>query len=55
MCDATNHKPFDAVLTDVHEVRRRIVHILDNMIVFFYRWLCDILFLMLSFWFPPDF
>ena len=33
-CDATHHKPFGLVSTYGNEVRRRIVYILDDKIVF---------------------
>ena len=41
MYDATNNTPYGSGLTYVNEVRKRIVYILDNVIVIFYSWLSD--------------
>ena len=41
MCDPTNHKSYGSGVTAVTEVRKCIVSILDDIIVFFYRFFYD--------------
>ena len=49
MCNATHHDPLFPRLTSANEVLKHIVYILDEIIVFFYQKLYDILCLMLCF------
>ena len=55
MCGATNNNSFDLVLTAVNEELKCIVYILDNIYNFLSRLTYNILYQMLSFWFPPGF
>ena len=41
MCDATNHESYGSGLTAVTEVRKRLVYMLDDIIVFFYGQVYD--------------
>ena len=42
MSNATDNKSFGLELTDINEVQKRIDYILDDIYIFFYRWLYDI-------------
>ena len=37
MCNATHHKSLGTGLTAIHEIRRGIVYILENVVVFLFR------------------
>ena len=41
MCEATHNRSFGLGLTDINEVRKRIVYLTYNIIDFFYRYLYD--------------
>ena len=43
MCDVTNYKSYGLGLAAANEVRKYIVYIIDNIIVFFYQWLYKIM------------
>ena len=43
MCDVTYQKLYGSEITDFTKVRKYIDYLLDNVIVFFSRWLYDIL------------
>ena len=51
----SHNNPFILGLTAVNEVHNCMFSILDDIIDFFYRGLCDIMCLMLTFWFLPVF
>ena len=44
MCDATHKKSFGSELTAINEVRMRIVYMTYDIIIFFYRWLYDVVY-----------
>ena len=44
MSDATNNKSFGLVLRASNEVCKRIYYIIDDIFVFFYQWLYDIVY-----------
>ena len=44
MSDANHNKSFGLGLTDINEVSKRIVYIIYDIIVFFYRWLYNIIY-----------
>ena len=51
----THDNPFVLGLTAGNEVLKRIIFIIDDIIVLFYGRLYDMLCLTLGFWFLPDF
>ena len=44
MSNATDNKALGSGLTANNEVRKRIFYINHEIIVFFYRWFCDIVY-----------
>ena len=55
MCDLTHQNSFGLGWTAVNEFRGRILYILDNIMIFLYRCIYDIMCFVLSFWFLPGF
>ena len=44
MSDATNNKSFGLGLAAINEVQKRIYYVIDNIFVFFYRWLYNMVY-----------
>ena len=55
MCDVTHQISFGLGWTAVNGFIRGVVYILDNIIIFLYRCIYDIMCFVLSFWFLPSF